>query len=455
MAGGVVQGSGSEAEVEQQAGVPFARYAAWLTLGLLVLAATLNFVDRQILSLMVAPVKRDLALSDVQVGLLQGPAFAVLYACSAFPFGVAVDRWSRRVILASGISLWSLMTALCGFARGFPELLMARMGVGVAEASLGPTAHSLLGDSFDRTRLPLAMSIYGMATSLGSGIAFVLGGQVVRVTDSLGTIALPVIGPTASWHLAFLVVAAPGFLLSLLVIATMREPPRTAVARPAGPNAAVSVSLPTFFRARAWLCTAGLLAVSLKTASGYAVLSWTPTFFQRSFGWTSAEAGLAIGTLVLTCGIPGSIVCGAIASGLVRRGVEDGALLVVAFTTLVSAPCMAAAFSVSSPYAALALLIVPNLLNPAYVGLWPAMIQAISPGELRGRLAAVSMLVTTLLGMTLGPMAVAMITQYVLGDEGAIGTALAITTGVLSLAGALLLLSVRRAFGAALALARL
>lgn len=430
--------------------------AAWLMLALLVLAAALNFIDRQILSLMVAPVKRDLGLSDVEVGVLQGPAFAVLYACSALPFGIAVDRWSRRWVLALGITAWSLMTALCGFARGFHELLLARMGVGVTEACLGPTAHSLLADGFDRTRLPLAMSIYGMATSLGSGIAFVLGGQIVTATERIGTVSLPVIGPTASWHLAFLIVAVPGFALAAVVLAIMREPPRSALVSvaPAAAAAGERASLVTFFMRRRALCTIGLLAMCLKTASGYAILSWTPTFLQRSFGWTAADAGLAIGALVLTCGIPGAILCGAAATALVKRGVADGALLVVAISTLISAPFMTLAFLAPTPGLALGLLIIPNLLNPAYVGLWPAMMQAVAPGELRGRISAVSMLTTTLFGMTVGPLAVAMITQYVLRDELEIGTAIAVTTGSLSLIGALALLSVRGAFADALHIAR-
>lgn len=430
--------------------------APWLMLGLLVLAAALNFIDRQILSLMVAPVKRDLGLSDVQVGVLQGPAFAVLYACSALPFGMAVDRWPRRWILAFGITAWSLMTALCGFARGFHELVVARMGVGITEASLAPTAHSLLADGFDRTRLPLAMSIYGMATSLGSGIAFVLGGQIVTATERIGAVSLPLIGQTASWHLAFLIVALPGFVLAAIVLGVMREPPRSALVRiaPAAAAAGERATLVGFFLRRRWLCSVGLLAMCLKTASGYAILSWTPTFFQRAFGWTAAEAGLAIGGLVLSCGIPGAILCGAAATLLVRRGITDGALLVVAITTLVSAPFMAMAFVVPTPWLSLAFLIIPNLLNPAYVGLWPAMMQAVAPGELRGRLSAISMLATTLFGMTVGPLAVAVLTQYWLGDEARIGTAIALTTGSLSFIGALALLTTRRAFADALDIAR-
>jgi MFS family permease len=349
-----------------------------------------------------------------------------------------------------------MMTALCGFARGFHELLLARMGVGVTEASLGPTAHSLLADGFDRTRLPLAMSIYGMATSLGSGIAFVLGGQIVTATERIGTVSLPVIGPTASWHLAFLIVAVPGFLLSAVVLAIMREPARSAMVSvsPTTAEAGKRVSMIAFFIRRRALCTVGLLAMCLKTASGYAILSWTPTFLQRTFEWTAAEAGLAIGGLVLTCGIPGAILCGAAATALVRRGVADGALLVIAMSTLISAPFMTLAFLAPTPELTLGLLVIPNLLNPAYVGLWPAMMQAVAPGELRGRISAVSMLTTTLFGMTVGPLAVAILTQYVLRDELAIGTAIAVTTGSLSLVGALALLTVRGTFADALNIAK-
>lgn len=426
-------------------------FSSWMALGLLIIAAILNFVDRQILSLLVGPIKSHFGLSDVQIGLLQGPAFALLYALSAFPFGMAVDRLDRRYVLAFGVAGWSLMTMLCGLARNFFELALARMGVGITEASLGPSAHSIIGDSFDRTRLPLAMSLYGMATSLGSGFAFVLGGQVVAATERIGDVAVPVYGIMESWKLAFLVVGFPGIVLAATIVVFLKEPARSATqAAAAAPH---SDSLIVFFKQRKWLSLAGLIAIGLKTASGYAILSWTPTFFQRIHGWTAAEAGLAIGTLVLMFGVPGSILAGSLTSALVRRGIRDASLLVIAITTLASAPFMAAAFIVQDPTLTLALLVVPNLLNPAYIGLWPALIQAVTPSTLRGRVSAVSMLVTTLVGMSFGPMAVAYLTDAVFADLAAVGMSLSITTATFSVAGALLLLTTRKSYFQAIELA--
>lgn len=423
--------------------VPIGR-SAWLTLFLLILAAILNFVDRQILNLLVAPIKAHFGLSDVQIGLLQGPAFAILYASSALPFGILVDRFSRRHILAIGVVTWSVMTAFCGLARNFVELALARMGVGISEASLAPSAHSLIADSFDRERLPLAMSLYGMATSLGSGIAFILGGQVVTLTEKMGDVNLPVYGIMESWKLAFLIVALPGLFLGLVIYLFLHEPPKRHVAPRTKAN-----GLLAFFLQRRWLLSAGLLAISLKTASGYAILSWTPAFFQRVHGWSAGEAGLAIGTLVLLCGVPGSILAGAVTSALVRRGVHDASLLVIALTTLISAPFMALAYAVGDARLTLALLIVPNLLNPAYIGLWPAMIQAVTPGSLRGRMSAISMLVTTLIGMSLGPVAVAFLTDRVFADPVDVGYSISWVTAAFSICGALLLFTTRSAYRAA------
>lgn len=423
--------------------------AAWLTLGLLILAAMLNFIDRQILSFLVKPIQQDFGLSDVQISLLQGPAFAILYAMSAFPFGMAVDRFSRRRILALGIVGWSLMTMLCGLARNFLELALARMGVGVTESSLGPTAHSIIGDSFDRTRLPFAMSLYGSATSLGSGVAFILGGQVAQWTQAIGDVTLPGYGLVKSWQLAFLIVGLPGLILAAAVVLWLREPPRRAPAGNAD-EAVAPVTLGAFFRGREWLCIAGLLAIGLKTASGYAILSWIPTYFGRVYGWSGSESGLTVGLLVLLLGVPGSVLAGTVTSALVRRGVGDASLVVIASTTVVSAIFMGAAFVVGNPTWTVILLIVPYLLNPAYVGLGPAMIQAITPGALRGRVSGINFMATTLVGMSIGPVMVALLTERVFGSPESIGRALSITTAALSLAGALLLWSVRPAYRAAL-----
>lgn len=424
--------------------------AAWLTLGLLILAAMLNFIDRQILSFLVKPIKEDFGLSDVQISVLQGPAFAVLYAMSALPFGMAVDRFSRRRILALGIAGWSLMTMLCGLARSYLELALARMGVGVTEASLGPTAHSLIADSFDRTRLPFAMSLYGTATSLGSGVAFILGSQVAHWTEAIGDVAIGGYGIVKSWQLAFLIVGVPGLLLALATLVWLPEPPRQRVVATGASEAASAMTLAAFFRGREWLCIAGLLAIGLKTASGYAILSWIPTYFGRVYGWSGIESGITVGLLILLLGVPGSILAGMATSALVRRGMGDASLVVIATTTVVSAVFMGTAFVAGDSTWTVVLLIVPYLLNPAYVGLGPAMIQAITPGALRGRVSGINFMATTLVGMSLGPVMVALLTDRVFGTPESIGLSLSITTATLSLAGAALLWSVRPAYRAAL-----
>ncbi|MDE2619083.1 MAG: MFS transporter [Sphingomonadales bacterium] len=181
-----------------------------LALAVFLAAYVLSFVDRQILGLMVDPIRRDLGLSDLQIGLLQGAAFALLYATLGVPFGMSVDRWSRRNLIVGGIITWSVATALCGLAGSFAALFAARVLVGVGEATLSPAVHSYLSDAYPRHRLARAMAIYNLGITLGSGMALIIGGWVVALIARSGMAEIPGLGALQPWQAAFLAVAAPG-----------------------------------------------------------------------------------------------------------------------------------------------------------------------------------------------------------------------------------------------------
>ncbi|MBM3290992.1 MAG: MFS transporter, partial [Candidatus Hydrogenedentes bacterium] len=217
---------------------------AWYVVGVLMLVYVLSFVDRQILSLIVDPVKKDLGVSDTMMGLLMGFSFALFYSILGVPFGWLADQRSRRSIIAVGVAVWSAMTAACVAAKAFWHLFMLRVGVGVGEAALSPAAYSLITDYFPRNRLATAISVYGMGIYIGSGMAFLLGGVVVRFTATSGDLVWPIIGEVRPWQLVFFVVGLPGLLVAALVY-TIREPLRRGMKR-LGPNA--QVSFPQFMR---------------------------------------------------------------------------------------------------------------------------------------------------------------------------------------------------------------
>ncbi len=253
------------------------RYA-WYVAVVLMLCNTLSFIDRQILGLLVTPIKQELGLSDTKIGLLQGLAFGIFYTLLGMPMGRLVDRGNRRNLVAAGIFLWSLMTAACATARGFWTLFAARMGVGIGEATLSPSAFSLLSDYFPKERLGTALSVFSMGVFFGSGSALIVGGLVI--------------GAVGSWRLTFLIVGLPGMLAALLML-TIKEPKRrNLLAGKAGHLSLGEVVEQVRLR---WQSVAGIcLAFAFQALCNYSQQAWLPTYFARAHGWQPRQAGLTL-----------------------------------------------------------------------------------------------------------------------------------------------------------------
>ena len=198
---------------------------AWVTVIILMVAYVLSFIDRQILNLLVAPIRRDLMISDTQMSLLMGLSFALFYTVCGIPLGRMADTRSRRGLIAIGILFWSAATAACGMARLYWQFLLCRIGVGVGEAALSPAAYSLIADSFPAERRATAISVYSMGVYLGSGLAFLFGGLVIKLASAQGDVLLPVFGEVRPWQLIFLALGAAGVLFTLLMLA-VKEPAR-------------------------------------------------------------------------------------------------------------------------------------------------------------------------------------------------------------------------------------
>ena len=196
----------------------------WYVVFLLTIASTLSFIDRQILNVMIGPIKRDLGgLSDTEISLIIGLAFSAVYSLTTLPLARIADRYSRRNVIAAGIFSWSAMTALAGMANSFWTLFVARMGVGVGEASLGPATQSILADYFEQHRLPLAYGIVAAAPFIGTGLANIVGGPLIDYLEARPLIVMPVFGEMYSWQTVLVVVGLPGILLALLMF-TIKEP---------------------------------------------------------------------------------------------------------------------------------------------------------------------------------------------------------------------------------------
>lgn len=419
----------------------------WGTLFALVLAAMLSFIDRQILSLVVGPVKADLGLSDVEISLLQGFAFAVFYAVAAVPFGWLADRFARKWIICCGIVFWSLMTFLSGFARSFGDLFAARLGVGLGEATLGPSVHSMIADLFKPDELPVAMSIYGFGVSIGAGLAFLIGGQIIDVMSKAPPLVLPAIGSLEPWQLAFMIVGLPGLFLALLMALFLKEPPRVGKE---SLNSPAQNSLFEFSRQNRQLCVCVISGLSLLSAASYAHLAWMAAFFERSFFWSAGQSGVAIGAMLICAGVTGGATSGSLAGLLIKRGRRDGAIIVAAAFAVISSLFAAIGFLMPSGGFAIGFLAPSVFFGTAFVGLGPAIVQAAIPTSLRGQASAWQLVLTSLIGMTAGPLGVALLTDLVFQDEALLGYSLSVMSLLFGLSGAALLMISVKPFSEAL-----
>jgi MFS family permease len=414
------------------------RYA-WYVVGVLMVCYTLSFVDRQILSLLVTPIKEDLGLNDTQIGLLQGLAFALFYTVLGLPAGWLADRYSRRSIIAVGVLLWSFMTTVCALARSFWSLFAARIGVGVGEATLGPSAFSLITDYFPRERLGTALSVYSMGIFIGSGLAFVVGGIIVSAVSAMPPVDVPLVGTLAAWRLTFLIVGIPGILVALLVF-TVREPLRRGVIVDANGSAArLSPGEILAEVRRRWQSVLGISTATIFQAMGnYAVGAWLPVYFERAHGWGRGEAGLPLGLLIVVFGCLGMYAGGHICDRWQQAGRFEAPLRVAIVGITGAGICVVLA--TTAPNAALAFA----WMAPGYfflglpIGSIFASIQWIFPNQVRGQAGALLQLILNIGGLGLGPLLPGLLTDYVFQDERRIGEAVAITVGAASLVGALL-----------------
>ena len=408
----------------------------WYVVGVLTFAYLVSFLDRQILALMVGPIQEDLLLSDTQMSLLMGLAFSIFYLFMAVPLGRLADNSVRRNIIVGGVTLWSLMTAACGLAGSYWHLFLARMGVGVGEATLTPSATSMIADYFPSGARGKALATYNAGVSLGTGFAMVFGGLIITYVSTSERHVLPIVGSVAAWQYVFFLVALPGLLVVLLML-TVREPARQETSA-AAQNLSFRDVL-TYLYGRRKIYIPLFLGMSVNTIVGYALFSWIPTSFARVHGWTMGDIGLGYGLIILATGPLGVFIAGSLIDKLHRAGQHNAELKVALLSIAICLPGVVYLPLAATGQAALIAMI------PASIG--PAMTTAsgsiavinVTPNQIRGQTMALYLLTISLLGLSLGPTAVALLTDYVFVDPAMIDWSISCVVIASSLFSAIML----------------
>lgn len=420
-------------------GYPSRAYA-WYCVILLTGIYVNSFLDRQVIGLLVGPIRETVGLSDSQVGFLMGPAFALFYTLAGLPLGWLADRVSRRRLIAAGQLFWSAASVAFGLGRSWGQLVAARIAVGVGEASLSPSAYSIITDLFPPSRLARSLSVYGMGIYLGIGLALFGGGTIIDLVGEGSTHVLPLVGERATWQLIFFCVAAPTLPLTLLLWLTFREPQR----REAQGAPALEGTLPlsAFLRyARdnraTVLCSSGGLA--LLALSGQGGGAWMPELFIRVHGWERASVGQVLGLNTVVVGIAGVLAGGWLADRLAERGHRDARLRVCFLAAALWLPFGLALPLAPSGGVALALLVPSYFAGAMPWGAAAAAVQEYVPNRMRGQAAAVFLLAINLVGLGLGPWLLPLVSDRLLRDEGAIHIALLLVTGTAQAAAVLVL----------------
>ena len=393
------------------------------------LAQVVSFIDRQVITLLVQPIRADLAISDTEMSLLMGLAFAIFYVTMGVPIARLSDRYSRRTVIATGIFLWSLATAACGLARNFWQLFLARVGVGVGEATLTPAAYSMIADYFPKQVLGRAIGLYAVGVYLGAGLALILGGAAVRLITASGPVDLPFVGMLAPWQLTFMVVSVPGLLIVALMMFTVREPVRQNLVDAQGDSVPIR-EVARFM----WTNRGTFGSIFFGYATGgmafYGFMFWIPEFIRRSYGWDISDAGMVFGAQLAVLGTAGTFAGGWFCDWLTDRGYKDAALRSLAAFFALAMPFMAVTPLLPTADLAIPMLGVAVFTLSLQQALSPVAIQLFTPNRMRAQVVAVFFVISVFSAIAFGAASVAVITDYVFRDENDLRYSLAIVSAV-------------------------
>ena len=376
--------------------------ARYYALGLLTVVYTFNFVDRQLLSILQESIKADLLLSDQQLGLLTGFAFALFYTLAGIPIARYADRNNRRNVVAIAIALWSFMTAISGLVQNYLQLLLARIGVGVGEAGGSPPAHSMISDIFPPERRASALAFYSMGINFGILFGFLAGGWLNEFFD---------------WRVAFFVVGAPGIVVALFVRYTLREPIRGLMED--RQDVATDTPFPEVLKLLWSRLSFRHLAIggALNAFAGYSSSNWTASFMIRSHDMSTGELGTWLALIMGVGGAIGVFWGSYIAERLAKFDVR-WYMWMPTITGMICVPFMIATYVVEGAYTALIVSIVPGILFNVYLGNSLAMTHALVGLRMRAVASAILFFLINLIGMGLGPWGVGLLSDMLSAELG-------------------------------------
>ncbi|MAL96275.1 MAG: MFS transporter [Haliea sp.] len=405
---------------------------AWRVTLLLTVAYMLSFVDRQVVNLLVDPIQADLQISDTQVSLLQGFAFIITYILFSIPLGRLADTHSRKFIVAGGVFFWSLATAACGLANSFKQLFVARAAVGMGEAALTPAAWSMMADYFPPERRSFPVSIFLMGPYLGAGLSMIAGGAVMGMMADMETVAVPLLGEFRPWQVTFMLVGLPGVLVAALFLRVM-EPARKVAApstpEPVDPTPAArpdTRDVVAVLREKAPVYAALLIAIPLLMIVLYGLQAWVPSLLVRSFAMSVQDAGLIYGLVALFSGSAGVLSGPVVGRWLDARGVHDYPLRLGLWSCFGVCPALLVVAMAPAVELALLAVIVASVLVTLPLALAASTLQTITPGNMRGLIAGMYVVMTSGVGMGLGPTLIALCTDFIVQDRTQVGWSLAI-----------------------------
>ncbi len=406
-----------------------ASYRAYVMF-ILVVVYTFNFIDRQIVGILAVPIKADLALSDTQLGLMGGLAFALFYTALGIPIAMLADRSNRTWIMTIALTLWSAMTATCGLAQNFWQLFLARLGVGVGEAGGVAPAYSLISDYFPSQQRARALSVYSFGIPIGSALGIVFGGIIATKID---------------WRFAFFAVGLAGMVMAPIFKSTVAEPRRgqfdqnNSNVEPA-PLAAIVRKLRT--KPSFWIMSVGAACSSMM---GYGLFFWLPSFFVRSFGLELIDASLFYGAILLVGGLTGTWLGGSLADrfGAKRRSAY---VVIPAIAFIATVPFYIIAVLSTNLTATFLAMLIPTALGLAWLGPVLSAIQHVVPPNMRATASAIFLFINNLIGIGIGTVAIGILSdnlQARFGDDS-LRYAILAGTSFYVIAAILFLISARR-----------
>lgn len=421
---------------KNKAAYPAPRYA-WSMVGLLTLAYIFSMLDRYILGYLIGPIKADLGFNDFEVGLLTGPAFTILYATTAIPIGLLVDRKRRTWIVATGIAIWSAFTVMTGFARTFVMMFISRMMVGVGEAVLSPSAFSIIGDSFPPERRAKPIAFYSSALVVASGLTGLIIAVLLGWAEKMGEINLPLVGVIEPWQLIFLSVGAPGLVVAVIFL-LVKEPPRTESPQK------TDIKLDAAFvfvgsKLATFLCFVSLFVTMVSIA--YAHFNWLPEMFERSFGtenWSRRHYAARNGTATMIIGLSTYLISGWLSDHWSARGQKDAPFLLSIIGFLIMVPSTIMAPLMPTGWSAFALLCVSTVGIGMVSCTGVTALLQIVPGHVRGTVVALYYMTISFVGGFISPPLVGWLSAHVFGEAN-LNLAMAVQPAIFGIPTLLLL----------------